>query len=85
MDHNLEFTGLTQNSQVGPAVWLKIPVRALELTQILGQPCTFQVYCVPLRNLTSGDPGARPVRSGLARQGSVRCSRIVKLKLKRVM
>jgi hypothetical protein len=31
----VKFTGLTQNSQVDPA--------ALELTQILGQPCKFQV------------------------------------------
>jgi hypothetical protein len=39
----VKFTGLTQNSQVDPAVCMKIPVRALELTQILGQPCEFQV------------------------------------------
>ena len=36
-------TGLTQNSQVDPAVGLKIPIRALEWTHILGQPCEFQV------------------------------------------
>jgi hypothetical protein len=35
--------GRTQNSQVDPAVRLKIPVSALALTQILGQPCGFQV------------------------------------------
>jgi hypothetical protein len=39
----VELTGVTQNSQVDPAVWLKIHIRALELTQILGQPCEFQV------------------------------------------
>jgi hypothetical protein len=39
----VKFTGVAQSSQVDPAVWLKIPVRALELTQILGQPCEFQV------------------------------------------
>ena len=33
----VKFTGLTQNSQVDPAVGLKIPIRAFELTQILGQ------------------------------------------------
>jgi ribosomal RNA methyltransferase Nop2 len=33
----VKFTGLTQNSQVGPAVRLRIPIRALELTQFLGQ------------------------------------------------
>jgi hypothetical protein len=35
----VKFTGLTQNLQVGPAVCIKPPMRALELTQILGQPC----------------------------------------------
>jgi hypothetical protein len=35
-------TGLTHKLQVDPAVYLKIPMRALELTQILGQPCEFQ-------------------------------------------
>jgi hypothetical protein len=40
---NVQFTGLTQNLQVDPAVRLKIPISALELTQILGQPCEFQV------------------------------------------
>ena len=39
----VKFTGLTQNSQVDPAVCLKIPITALELTQVLGQPCEFQV------------------------------------------
>jgi hypothetical protein len=39
----VKFTGLTQNPQVDPAVLLKLPIRALELTQILGQPCEFQV------------------------------------------
>ena len=32
----VKFTGLTQNLQVDPAVSLKIPMRALELTHILG-------------------------------------------------
>jgi hypothetical protein len=36
-------TGLTQNSQVDPAVLLKVNISALGLTQILGQPCGFQV------------------------------------------
>jgi hypothetical protein len=39
----VKFTGLTQNSQVDPEVRLKIPINALELTQILGRPCKFQV------------------------------------------
>ena len=39
----VKFTGLTQNSQVDPEFLLKTPIRALELTQILGQPCEFQV------------------------------------------
>ena len=39
----VKFTGLAQNSQVDPAVRLKISIKALELTQILGQPCEFQV------------------------------------------
>jgi hypothetical protein len=39
----VKFTGLTQNSKVDPAVRLKILVRALELAQVLGQPCGFQV------------------------------------------
>ena len=43
MEEKVQFTGLTQNSQVDPAVWLKTPISALELTQILGQPCAFQV------------------------------------------
>jgi hypothetical protein len=37
----VKFTGLTQNSQVDPGVLLKIPIKALELSQILGQPCEF--------------------------------------------
>jgi hypothetical protein len=36
-------TGLTPKSQVDPKVWLKISIRASELTQILGRPCEFQV------------------------------------------
>jgi hypothetical protein len=40
---NIKSTGLAQKSQVYPVVWLKIPMRALELTQILGQPCGSQV------------------------------------------
>jgi hypothetical protein len=39
----VEFTDLIQNSQVDPAVRLKIPIRALEVTQILGQPCEVEV------------------------------------------
>ena len=39
----IKFAGLTQNPQVGPAVQPKIPIRALELTHGLGQPCAFQV------------------------------------------
>jgi hypothetical protein len=39
----VKFTGLTQNLQADPAVWLKIPIRALGSTQIMGQPCEFQV------------------------------------------
>jgi hypothetical protein len=31
-------TGPTQNSQVDPAVWLKITIKAFKLAQILGQP-----------------------------------------------
>jgi hypothetical protein len=42
-EDRVRFTGLAQNSQVGPAVLLKVPMRALDLTQILGQPCEFQV------------------------------------------
>ena len=37
--------------QDDPAILLKIPIRALELAQILGQPCEFQVR---------GTGGARP-------------------------
>jgi hypothetical protein len=32
----VKFAGLTQNRGVDPAVWLKIPVSAFELTRILG-------------------------------------------------
>jgi hypothetical protein len=39
----VECAGLTQTSQLDPAVRLEIPIRALELTQILGQYCDFQV------------------------------------------
>ena len=41
----VKFTGVEPQSAVAidPAVCLKIPVRALELAQILGQPCGFQV------------------------------------------
>jgi hypothetical protein len=41
---NLKFTGLAQNSQVGPAVWLEIPIVAVKfvkLSQMLCQPCEF--------------------------------------------
>jgi hypothetical protein len=38
---NLKFTGSIQNSQVGPAVWLEIPIRVLKLAQSLDQPCEF--------------------------------------------
>jgi hypothetical protein len=38
---NLTFTGLAQNSQVGPAFRMEIPVRGLKLARILGQPCAF--------------------------------------------
>ena len=41
----VKLTGLTQNLQVGPAVCLQILMRALELPQILGQPCEFQASC----------------------------------------
>jgi hypothetical protein len=41
--HNLACTGLAQNSQVGPVVWLNIPIRALKPAQSLGQPCEFYV------------------------------------------
>jgi hypothetical protein len=34
----VKFIVLAQNSQVDPAVSLKIPIRALELAKILGQP-----------------------------------------------
>ena len=37
----VKLTGSTHNARVGPAVWLKTPRRALESTQILGQPCEF--------------------------------------------
>jgi hypothetical protein len=37
------FTGLAQNSHVDPVVCLNIPIRALQLAQILGQPCEIQV------------------------------------------
>ena len=36
LEQKVKFTGLTQNSQVDPAVRLKIPIRAVELAQILG-------------------------------------------------
>ena len=51
-------TGLTQNSQVDLAVWLKIPIVALQLTQILGQPCGFQVggRALGLRALAAAFP-----------------------------
>jgi hypothetical protein len=51
----VKLTGLSQNLQVDPAVCLKIPIRALELTQILGQPCEFQVVpvCVSVSQLIS--------------------------------
>jgi hypothetical protein len=40
----VKFKGLIQNSLVYPAfLTKKIPIRALELTQILGRPCEFQV------------------------------------------
>jgi hypothetical protein len=55
--NKVKFTGLTQHSQVDPAVKLKIPIRALELTQILGQPCKFQVT-----NRTGLEPNVRPSR-----------------------
>ena len=35
----VKLTGLTRNLQIGPAFYLKIRIRALELAQILGQPC----------------------------------------------
>jgi hypothetical protein len=63
----VKLTGLTQNLQVDPAVRLKIPIRALELTQMPGQPCEFQVLdteagmgggSFALR-IESGAPGAR--------------------------
>ena len=62
----VKFTGLTQNSQVDPAVWLKIPIRALELAHILGQPCECQVSApvahmhlmpTPFASVSSLDPG----------------------------
>ena len=59
-------TGLTQNSQVDPAVWLKIPIRAVGLTQILGQPCEFQAGVG--RRLAVGLRGVRVVRPGPARR-----------------
>jgi hypothetical protein len=43
---------LTQNPQVDPAVRLRIPKRALELTQILGQPCEFQVSAAPAAGIS---------------------------------
>ena len=58
----VEFTGFTKNFQVDPAVRLKIPIRALELTQIMGESCEFQVRAaarvaaVVLRNARSVTP-----------------------------
>jgi hypothetical protein len=43
---NLKFTGLAQNSQVGPALCLKIPIRRLNLAHILVQPCGFYLRAV---------------------------------------
>jgi hypothetical protein len=43
LNKKVKFTGLTQNSQVDPAVRLRIIISALKWTQILGQPCEFQV------------------------------------------
>ena len=40
--HKVKLTGLAQNSQVNPAVLLKIPIKALELTQILVNPVNFR-------------------------------------------
>ena len=51
----VKFTGLTQDSQLDPAaVGLKIPIRPLELTQILGQPCEFQVERAPSARESAG-------------------------------
>ena len=65
-----KFTGLTQNSQVDPAVRLKTPIRALELTQILGQPCEFHLgdgrRCAGLRGEAAG-PAAQDRRGGAPR------------------
>jgi hypothetical protein len=42
----VKFTGLTQHSQVDPAFRLKIPIRALALTQSLGQPWLFHFFSI---------------------------------------
>jgi hypothetical protein len=60
-------TGLTQHSQVDPAVLLQIPIRALELAQILGQPCGFQVGGV--RATLDGRPAGWRLRVQLAVTG----------------
>jgi hypothetical protein len=51
---NLKFTGLAQNSQVGPALCLEIPIRHLKPAQILGQPCEFYLRGAP--GPTAGAP-----------------------------
>jgi hypothetical protein len=64
--HKVKSTGLTQNSQVDHELTqqfaLEILIRASELTQILGQPCEFQVHPVRLACRTS--PGRRPRSPG---------------------
>ena len=82
----VQFTGLTQNSQVDTAVCLKIPIRPLELTQILGQPCEFQVggarledaaECAAVYSFVLARPGARgagPRPAGIAQgESAIKC------------
>ena len=57
LDHRLAneiCTGLAQSSQFDPAVSLKTPTRALELTHILGNPVQFSFVGFPYE----GPPGS---------------------------
>jgi hypothetical protein len=61
----VKFTELTQTLQVDAAVFLKIPIRVLELAQILGQPCEFQVLAAaplsaPNKHLSNAKAVAKP-------------------------
>jgi hypothetical protein len=69
----VKFTGLTQNSQVDPAVRMKIPMKALELTQIMSQPCEFQdLASSPSGRGRLGRRGTTFGRSGVRFAGAAR-------------